>query len=158
MPYNKTTWMHGDAITAEKLNKIEDGIESANQNSGSSEIEESPFIVLEWSHQNLVSPTWEYLDSFINDAITTKLFLIKKSDGYSGGIWRVISYDRDNNGLSELVLGSTTGSWFPDESNPVYGKVKAQGYYARITPSSNPLYYPDFFLSDVHGYVDVEPP
>lgn len=29
MSYTKTTWETGDVITAEKLNKMEDGIESA---------------------------------------------------------------------------------------------------------------------------------
>lgn len=29
MSYTKTTWQTGDVITAEKLNKMEDGIESA---------------------------------------------------------------------------------------------------------------------------------
>lgn len=29
MSYTKTTWNTGDTITAEKMNKIEDGVESA---------------------------------------------------------------------------------------------------------------------------------
>ena len=33
MSYTKTTWNKGDVITAEKLNKIESGIEQANSSS-----------------------------------------------------------------------------------------------------------------------------
>ena len=35
MSYTKTNWNSGDVITAEKLNKIEDGIEDASSGSGS---------------------------------------------------------------------------------------------------------------------------
>lgn len=34
MAYNKTTWANGDVITAEKLNKMEDGIANAGGGSG----------------------------------------------------------------------------------------------------------------------------
>ena len=40
MTYEKTNWITGDIITAEKLNKIENGIEDASGGSGS-----SPLIV-----------------------------------------------------------------------------------------------------------------
>ena len=35
MSYEKTNWQKGDVITAEKLNKIENGIESATDSSAS---------------------------------------------------------------------------------------------------------------------------
>ena len=35
MSYTKTNWRDGDVITAAKMNKIENGIESANSGSGS---------------------------------------------------------------------------------------------------------------------------
>ena len=34
MSYNKTTWVNGDVITAEKMNNIEDGIEGASDGGG----------------------------------------------------------------------------------------------------------------------------
>ena len=38
MSYTPTEWTTGDTITAEKLNKIEGGIEDASSNSGGSEL------------------------------------------------------------------------------------------------------------------------
>lgn len=38
MSYEKTIWKHGDTVTAEKLNKIEEGIASASVSGGSKTI------------------------------------------------------------------------------------------------------------------------
>lgn len=50
MAYNKTEWVNGDIITAEKLNKIEQGIYDANgisvPTSTSDLINDSGFITL----------------------------------------------------------------------------------------------------------------
>ena len=45
MSYTKTNWTKGDVITAEKLNKMEDGIEQAGSGSGGGDGGYSPRII-----------------------------------------------------------------------------------------------------------------
>ncbi len=44
MPYTKTNWVAGDTVTSEKLNKIENQLETLNNNSGA--------LIIHWSRDD----------------------------------------------------------------------------------------------------------
>lgn len=65
MSYTKTTWHKGDVITAERLNKMEDGIESAAESSSG-----GATLVVTYSEEGTtgsIDKTWnEIKDAFPN--------------------------------------------------------------------------------------------
>lgn len=128
MSYNKTTWINGDIITAQKLNNIEDGIENVNGGALS-----SPFIELVIKDNTLISHSWEEILSLVvgNGAdiplSDNNLFLLKKSEedsnysgvNYAGGIY--VPVDRDYSGgrtindITTIYFGSFLAASFPSQ-------------------------------------------
>jgi len=107
MSYEKQTWNNGDIISAEKLNHIEDGIESSGTGSG------NVFIVNctnDKDHTEYVlDKTWEQIHEAMNsglavfifdkwneqESITStqvvKIFVIPKGQSSSDELYRVIT-------------------------------------------------------------------
>lgn len=62
MSYTKTTWSDGDVITAEKLNNIESGIESAG-------------IFIVNANEGVLNKTWQEIYNALNNNIPAYLII-----------------------------------------------------------------------------------
>ena len=133
MSYTKTTWTRGDTITAEKLNKIENGIEAAS--SGPTIYE---FLLNESGTGDYYAegPTGLTYDDFAGVWIQ-----FNKSNGLDGTrpyvLFPVLRLEPDYDGEGH-ILYSTIGIWV---SNP--GDPPMYGQNVSYDPESGKLYIPD---------------
>lgn len=119
MSYTKTTWTKGDVITAQKLNNIENGIESSNVN----------FKIINLSELDQPKQTPSKLSSYVNTVgiyesnLTEEDFFNTYIQSTEGGLSPIINiygmYEGVNTFLSYIELKILT----PSDSHsitPVY--------------------------------------
>ena len=113
MSYTKTTWSDGDVITAEKLNNIENGVESASSGS----------ILVVHVVNGVLDKTWqEICDSFINmiPVYCYESFEDGNDFGYMLSSVQLVSFE--NNTYYVFAYGgieytTTSPSGYPGPSN-----------------------------------------
>lgn len=98
MAYEKTNWSSGDIITAEKLNHIEGGVESANSgscalivtgtDSGSVEVLDKTWKEIHDAYVAGQSVLYHYLnESTLSDSYYNVVAVEKNSDAYNMWVW-----------------------------------------------------------------------
>lgn len=124
MTYEKTTWVNGDIITAEKLNKIEEGI---NQMIGSLPVCVTTHYDYTTSYR-IIDKTYKELHDLVSNDIFVYVVITSSSD--SGN-----SYYR----LCPIVyIGPTSQSGF----NVTIGTIGGGGQ----------MYYDNYFASNENEY------
>ena len=114
MTYEKTNWQVGDTITAEKLNKMEDGIESAAGSSSG-----GATLVVTYSEEGTtgtLNKTWnEIKDAFpnvvIEDNLTASISDICEQVYHDGGTYGVRWRHDEMNATTQSADGYPTVSY-----------------------------------------------
>ena len=94
MAYEKQTWANGDIITADKLNHIESGIESASSGGGGGGGDEEIFVLHASVESSVVTFT-ETADEIVSAYMAGKLLVVYDEDGsvYHESYFYYDSYD-----------------------------------------------------------------
>ena len=126
MTYQKTIWVNGDVITAQKLNNIEEGIESVADSSGSdssSGVFAGNIIIIGDSYTEGYTP---------NGSITSWATIVKNNSGcknaiikYQGGC----GFGRENNGKTFYTLLQEAYAEIPEADRNTYTAVIIGGGY-----------------------------
>jgi len=111
MSYTKTTWQDGDVITAEKLNKLEDGVANAGS-----------VLIVRTNGENLDKTWQEICDSFIN-MVPVYLYEIYENGNDFG-----------------YALLSITGVQFSSENNEYSVIIQNGSDYIKYTATSSSSY------------------
>ena len=124
MSYEKTNWQKGDVITAEKLNKIENGIESATDSSASGGA--TPPLVVPYTY-NGSSELYETETTFgeIRQAFESGRVVLFRGDG-------------QGENYTNLTMVSSIGMEYIQQENSWNISVSELNTWSPVTDYENP--------------------
>lgn len=133
MSYNKTTWQNGDVITADKLNHMEDGIDS------------QPFIVLVGVY------TYDPDEGFVSYHMLTPLADFKQAVADSKTILlNLVDEDSNNETLGTFIYGGKI-EW---EGTPYY--IFARSGFSKYDTQQPMGVYMTYIRISMNGDVQLD--
>ena len=115
MSYNKTTWQTGDIVTAEKLNKLEDGVADASE----------VFIIgLQEDAPTTLDTTWKEIhDALISGKLVVR---IEIDDEFNAVYSSIVSSVRENLGYYYVVIGDSSGDTYKTDTETGYPEFQEE--------------------------------